>query len=510
MDFKSFLDPSNKLQLFSFAAIILLLSGTITLFKDNETKKDDEYKVQNQIHPDEFFNTTPRIKDKERVIVILKGDEVVKQTEELDNKGRVVKRKEEVISKNHNTKRDGQYLRTGEELKNGDIISEQIFTDENGNILKKQEVFEDGKIITKYQPIEQGSNVEYLKPNADQELQEIASNNVIIDNQDYKIKKYLDKDGNIVNKLFDAQGREVMQSASGEVFINNKKYNLDDIVKKFEGRLFNFKEERKEFDQNALKKHQYLRSQAKGNFKILKTDREKEQEAQEAALNNKKYQILSQDDNFDEHQEPKTTASYPVDLTRVITIAKSIPATLIDEIKSEIPGKVVKAQIEQNVYASHGRKILIPKGSIAIGSFDQLQDRNATRMYIAWYRIITPVGINIKLEGHLSDAKGASGLAGEVDRRLVDRYGMAFMLSILNAAAQISVPVDDIRLRAGADSFTREFSAVTGQLIRESLKVLPIITIPQGSRINISPLQDIWFKDPEKGEVRVKPYQIQS
>ena len=508
MNFKSFLDPVNKLQLFSFAAVVLLVSGAITLFQDDQEQKNDEFIVQNQIHPDEFFNTTPRLRDKERVIVVVKGDEVVKKTEELDNKGRVVSRKEEILSKKHDAKRDGQYLRTGERLKDGDVILEQVYTDESGNILKKQEVLENGQIVTKHQSIEHGNNVEYIKAEKGQGLQEIASNNVIIDNQNYKIRKYLDKDGNIINKIFADNGREVSQSPSGEIFINNRKYKLDDIIRRFEGRLFNFKERSANFDQNALQKHQYLRGNAKGNFKILKTQQEQAREEKEAALNNKKYQTLSQDNNFDEHQEPKTTATYPVDLSRVVTIAKSIPATLIDEIKSEIPGKVVKAQIEQHVYASHGRKILIPKGSTAIGSFDQLQDRNATRMYIAWYRIITPAGINIKLEGHLSDAKGASGLAGEVDRRLADRYGMAFMLSILNAAAQISVPIDDIRLRAGTDSFTREFSAVTGQLIRESLKVLPIITIPQGSRITISPLQDIWFKDPEKGEVIVKPYKI--
>jgi type IV secretion system protein VirB10 len=126
-------------------------------------------------------------------------------------------------------------------------------------------------------------------------------------------------------------------------------------------------------------------------------------------------------------------------------------------------------------------------------------------MTVSWYRIITPSGVNIKLEGELSDAKGASGITGEIDRRMVDRYGMAFALSIFNAAAQLSVPVDDLRYRAAADSSTREFSAVTGQLIRESLKVMPTIKIPQGTRINISPIQDIWFKEPKNNEVLVSP-----
>ena len=58
-----------------------------------------------------------------------------------------------------------------------------------------------------------------------------------------------------------------------------------------------------------------------------------------------------------------------------------------------------------------------------------------------------------------------------------------------------------IRYRTTADSFTREFSAVTGQLIRESLKVMPTIRIPQGARISITPLQDIWFKEPKDNQI---------
>lgn len=63
-----------------------------------------------------------------------------------------------------------------------------------------------------------------------------------------------------------------------------------------------------------------------------------------------------------EHQfwrEDATEASKPIDMTRVLHVAKHIPAILENRINSQLPGKII-AQISENVYGGHGRTILIP------------------------------------------------------------------------------------------------------------------------------------------------------
>lgn len=215
------------------------------------------------------------------------------------------------------------------------------------------------------------------------------------------------------------------------------------------------------------------------------------------------YEDQSEDMDFSAHKEPKSTPTYPVDLSRVFTADRFIPVTLINEIKSELPSQKVLAQVESDIFASHGRKILIPRGSRAVGSYEPLDARGQTRLQIVWDRIITPDGINIKFESETADQQGSSGITGEVDNRTKDRYGSALLFSSISALAQLTVSAENEQQAAAADSFTQEFGTITAELLRESLDVVPRVTIERGTRLLISPLTDLWFKDAIIGEVQV-------
>ncbi len=56
--------------------------------------------------------------------------------------------------------------------------------------------------------------------------------------------------------------------------------------------------------------------------------------------------------------EEQTTASFPTDLSRVVTANRFIPALLVNAINSELAGKVV-ATVEENVYGAHNRFVLL-------------------------------------------------------------------------------------------------------------------------------------------------------
>tara|TARA_R110000868_G_scaffold138329_1_gene352296 strand:- start:19711 stop:20823 length:1113 start_codon:yes stop_codon:yes gene_type:complete len=213
---------------------------------------------------------------------------------------------------------------------------------------------------------------------------------------------------------------------------------------------------------------------------------------------------LNKDEDFSEHGVPSITATYPVDLERVLTMNKHIPAVLYTEIHTEIPSDKVIAVIEQNVTGYHGNKILIPRGSQAVGKFGSLSSPDSERMGILWYRVITPEGINISLNSEAVDQEGASGLTGIVDKRWKDKYGTALLFSSISALAQLSVPVDNENVKAAADSFSSELGTIVTEQLRQSLSIVQRINIPKGSRLNISPLVDIWFKESE-GQVSTLP-----
>ena len=215
--------------------------------------------------------------------------------------------------------------------------------------------------------------------------------------------------------------------------------------------------------------------------------------------------IKSFDVDFSSQGIAKETATYPVNLERVLTMNKHIPAVLYTEIRSEIPSQKVIAMVEQNITGYHGRKIIIPRGSQAIGRFESLKSPDSARLGIVWYRILTPEGINIKLTSEAVDQEGASGLSGIVDNRWKEKYGTALLFSSISALAQLSVPIENENAKAAADSFSAELGPIVAEQLRQSLDIVPRINIPKGARFNISPLVDIWLKKPKGSSSNAMP-----
>lgn len=201
--------------------------------------------------------------------------------------------------------------------------------------------------------------------------------------------------------------------------------------------------------------------------------------------------------------EERTEASLPLDMSRVVNVAKHIPAILETEINSALPGKVV-ATIEENIYGSHGRLVLIPGGSKAVGRYKPLGKQGETRLAVIWERIITyPDGIDIPLvNAEMSDGMGRSGIAGDLDSRFMDRYGMALFVSILGALAQTQIPVDNRAAGLAVESIGNTSSSLAKTILDKNIDLKPIVTIPQGTRITISAQRDVWFKPAAEGKVQ--------
>ncbi|SEP43188.1 TrbI/VirB10 family protein [Nitrosovibrio sp. Nv6] len=207
--------------------------------------------------------------------------------------------------------------------------------------------------------------------------------------------------------------------------------------------------------------------------------------------------------------EKKTVASYPMNLERIIPVTRRIGAVLVEAIHSELDGKVT-AQIEENIYAAHGRNILIPAGSQAVGRYRSLQKPGDTRIQVIWSRIITPEGINISMnDAEMTDAMGRSGLTGDVDNRFFERYGMALLVSTIAAAAGYGMPVRSQGQAVIVQSYGGNLAQVSGQILEKNINIKPVVSIPAGARILISPNKDIWFKPPQEQQVEVVAFSEQ-
>jgi len=198
-------------------------------------------------------------------------------------------------------------------------------------------------------------------------------------------------------------------------------------------------------------------------------------------------------------KEERTNASLPVNLERVVPVDRFIDAVLINAINSELGGKVV-AQVERHVYGQHGHKVLIPAGSKAVGYYNPLQKPGDTRIMITWKRIITPEGINIHVDdAEMADGMGRAGITGDVDNRYFERYGLALLVSTIQAATAYALPVKNDSQKVVVESYGSGVASLSQTILDNNINLKPIVEIPAGASIKISPMRDIWFKKPERG-----------
>jgi type IV secretory pathway VirB10-like protein len=214
------------------------------------------------------------------------------------------------------------------------------------------------------------------------------------------------------------------------------------------------------------------------------------------------------DKNWLRYGVTQDKTSYPVNLERVITIDRMFSCILVNEIISDLQGKVT-CKIEENLYGAHGRKILIPAQSTGIGFYQPLKRIGDERISINWTRIITPEGININTtKAQSADQMGRSGITGDVDNRYTERYGLALLSSAITSAASYSIPVDSINQQIVVSNMTQDLGTVTNKILDEHINIKPRVTIQAGSRVFINPVVDIWFPEPKNNtnQVTAKEY----
>ncbi len=234
---------------------------------------------------------------------------------------------------------------------------------------------------------------------------------------------------------------------------------------------------------------------------------------QDAGLVVEDYEALpplgADDPNYTEAGLPGIVSSLPVDRSRVITADRYIPAVLENTINSQLPGRAI-AVVERPVYGSDGRLVLIPAGSRVIGRTQSLAKVGQARLDISWWRIIRPDGVNINIDSPGADVMGRTGLPGDLDSRFFEKYGSSLLTSVIAAggewvldgssAAVVSPLGGTTQSLSGkaqaANRLGNDLDALGQRMVQENVDIRPVLTVAQGTRLNIIPAEDIWLRDP--------------
>lgn len=209
---------------------------------------------------------------------------------------------------------------------------------------------------------------------------------------------------------------------------------------------------------------------------------------------------------------PRVSAGRVGNLESLILQGKVIQAVLETAIDTTLPGPL-RAIVARDVYAEAGSLVLIPKGSRLIGSYNSDIVRGQARIFIVWNRVIRPDGIDLQMEAPNMDSLGRAGLAGYVDERYFEIFSGALLSSVFTigtaalgdaiAPGEISTtqntdgsnntsgdPVS-IATAEAATNLAETAQTVLGNII----DVRPVVTVDQGTPVNVFVNQDLEFPD---------------
>ena len=201
----------------------------------------------------------------------------------------------------------------------------------------------------------------------------------------------------------------------------------------------------------------------------------------------------------------------------MIAQGKMIDAVLETAINTNLPGSL-RAVISRDIYAETGKKILIPKGSRLIGSYDNSISSGQSRIVVSWDRVIRPDGIDIAISSPGTDQLGRAGVTGIVDNKYFEILSNAFLLSAITiggtmaldgirdsqdvnsssttssdgstTSSQTGTPTDFAILESAAD-----LGDLAGDIASEALDDQITIYVHQGSRIKVFVNRDLIFPE---------------
>lgn len=178
-----------------------------------------------------------------------------------------------------------------------------------------------------------------------------------------------------------------------------------------------------------------------------------------------------------------------------------IRCVLETRIVTDYPG-FTSCIVTEPVYSVNGRKLLLPKGSKALGRYQG--EPTGPRVAVIWDRITTPNGLDVTLEGPGVDNLGGAGHPGDYNGHWFSKLSSALMISLISDVfkyyAATEGPATD-SVTTGGNIVTQPFESNTAktterlanQVLSKSMARPATVTINQGTVLNIYVAGDVDF-----------------
>lgn len=181
----------------------------------------------------------------------------------------------------------------------------------------------------------------------------------------------------------------------------------------------------------------------------------------------------------------------------LITQGTMIPCTLQTAVNTELAG-FVKCVLPNDVRGTTGDVILLDRGTVVTGEIQSGLQQGQDRVFVLWDRAETPDHAVITLASPATDELGRSGLPGAVNNHLLQRFGGAIMLSVIQGSLQAGAALAG---NSGGSSgnylnnFQSSGSQVADTALQATINIPPTLEKNQGDDISIFVAHDLDFSN---------------
>ena len=169
-----------------------------------------------------------------------------------------------------------------------------------------------------------------------------------------------------------------------------------------------------------------------------------------------------------------------------------LEAVLVTQLSGEFPGPVL-AMVSAPLYSADRQRVLIPRGSRVVGTARAVQNRDQSRLAVAFHRLLLPDGSWIDIEFAGLSQVGESALRDQVNRRYLSTFAAAGAVGALSGLTLAGA--SPYGLQAGIG---QGLGGSATSMLDRYLNRLPEITIRAGHRLRIWFTTDVLIPTPTR------------
>jgi type IV secretory pathway VirB10-like protein len=171
-----------------------------------------------------------------------------------------------------------------------------------------------------------------------------------------------------------------------------------------------------------------------------------------------------------------------------------LDCVLLHKLLSDTEESPVIVSVAKDFFDSSARFVIFPSGTRGIGHSQVVKYQGAARLYIWFERILLPNGVSIMLpdNGKGLDVQGSLGVASNVNRHFMQKFGSAIMVGLLDGLGGLAQNnTQNNQLQNMINNSSNNFSDINREIMAQNSNIVPTITVNAGHRVKIVLSSDI-------------------